>query len=147
MNFRELQGKFNTFKKRMDPETIEREKRIERKKGIIKGFAVGSIIAGVAALLLSPDKGENNRKRAKEELEKVKETLETNLVKGKKTLIRVYEDTKEIIDEKKDVLTGRSKSEDEMNILDEDFEETEGDSEETEVNLKGIESEETDDEY
>ena len=147
MNFRELQGKFNTIKKRMDPETIEREKRIERKKGIIKGFAVGSIIAGVATLFLSPDNGKNNRKRVKEELEKVKDTLEVNFVKGKKGLIRVYEDTKEIIDEKKEVLIGKLKPDDGMNILDEDFEETGGDFEETEADLNETEDEETDDEY
>jgi hypothetical protein len=52
MNLRELQEKFNTIKRRMDPETIEREKRIERKKGMIRGFALGSVIAGITALLL-----------------------------------------------------------------------------------------------
>ncbi|MDI9475223.1 MAG: YtxH domain-containing protein [Natronincolaceae bacterium] len=132
MNLRELQEKFNTIKRRMDPETIEREKRIERKKGMIRGFALGSVIAGITALLLSPDNGENNRKRAKEELEKVKDILKTNIARGGERIIQVYEDAREIIDDKKDMLTERLKTDDGMNVLEEDFEETEEDSDEVE---------------
>ncbi|HZX21844.1 MAG TPA: YtxH domain-containing protein [Clostridia bacterium] len=132
MNFRELQERFNTIKRRMDPETIEREKRIERKKGMIKGFALGSIIAGTAALFLSPDNGENNRKRAKKELEKAKDILEANIAKGGKRIIQVYEDAKEIIDDKKSMLTERFKTDDGMNVLEENFEEMEEDLDETE---------------
>ena len=133
MYIRELQERFNMIKRRLDPETIEREKRAERKKGMVKGFAIGSIIAGITALFLSPDTGENNRKKAKEELEKVKDVLETNIAEGKEKLVQVYEETKEIIEDKKNVLAGKLKpdgeSDDETDILEEAFEEIEDDSE------------------
>lgn len=136
MYIRELQEKFNMIKKRLDPETIEREKRAERKKGMVKGFAMGSIIAGIIALFLSPDSGKNNRKKAKEELEKVKDVLEANIAEGKEKLIQVYEETREIIEDKKNVLAGKLKpddeSDDEPDILEEDFEQMEDDLEETE---------------
>lgn len=136
MYIRELQERFNMIKRRLDPETIEREKRAERKKGMVKGFAIGSIIAGITALFLSPDTGENNRKKAKEELEKVKDVLETNIAEGKEKLVQVYEETKEIIEDKKNVLAGKLKpdgeSDDETDILEEAFEEIEDDSEEIE---------------
>lgn len=140
MNFRELQERFNTIKRRMDPETIEEEKRIARKKGMIKGFALGSIVAGITALFLSPDNGENNRKRAKEELEKVKDILEVNIAKGRRRIIQVYEDTREIIDDKKNMLTERLKTDDRMNVLEEDFEEME-------ENSDGMEHGETEDSH
>ena len=131
MYIRGLQEKFNMIRRRLDPETIEREKRAERKKGMVKGFAIGSIVAGITALFLSPDTGENNRKKAKEELEKVKDVLETNIAEGKEKLIQVYEETREIIEDKKDVLAGKLKqddeSDDELSILEEDFEEIEKD--------------------
>lgn len=136
MYIRGLQEKFNMIRRRLDPETIEREKRAERKKGMVKGFAIGSIVAGITALFLSPDTGENNRKKAKEELEKVKDVLEINIAEGKEKLIQVYEETREIIEDKKDVLAGKLKqddeSDDEPSILEEDFEEIEEDSEEIE---------------
>lgn len=93
---------------------------------------MGSVIAGITALLLSPDNGENNRKRAKEELEKVKDILKTNIARGGERIIQVYEDAREIIDDKKDMLTERLKTDDGMNVLEEDFEETEEDSDEVE---------------
>ncbi len=131
MYIRELQERFNMIKRRLDPETIEREKRAERKKGMVKGFAMGSIIAGITALFLSPDTGENNRKKAKEELEKVKDVLEVNIAEGKEKLVQVYEETKEIIEDKKNVLAGKFKpddeSDDETDILEKDFEQVEDD--------------------
>ncbi len=140
MYIRGLQEKFNMIRRRLDPETIEREKRAERKKGMVKGFAIGSIVAGITALFLSPDTGENNRKKAKEELEKVKDVLETNIAEGKEKLIQVYEETREIIEDKKDVLAGKLKqddeSDDEPSILGEDFEEIEDDSEEIEEDFQ-----------
>ena len=140
MYIRGLQEKFNMIRRRLDPETIEREKRAERKKGVVKGFAIGSIVAGITALFLSPDTGENNRKKAKEELEKVKDVLETNIAEGKEKLIQVYEETREIIEDKKDVLAGKLKqddeSDDEPSILGEDFEEIEDNSKEIEEDFQ-----------
>lgn len=122
MNIKELQNRVNMFKRRMDPKIIEREKRAEKKKGVAKGFAIGSVIAGITALFLSPDSGKNNRKKAKEELDKAKDILGVNLVEGKEKLSQVYEDTKEVIKDKKDLLTEKLNLKDEMNILEEEFE-------------------------
>lgn len=145
MNIKDLQERLNTIKRRIDPEILEKEKRIERRKGMVKGFAIGGIIAGVTALFLSPDNGRKNRKRAKEELEKIKDILETNVTVGKKKLIQVYEDTKEIIEDKKGVLTEKLKSCGKSDDLEEYFEETEEyfedaeeDSEDAEEDFEGI---------
>ncbi|HZK58032.1 MAG TPA: YtxH domain-containing protein [Clostridia bacterium] len=142
MYFKELQERFNTLRKRMDPETIKEEKRVERRKGMVKGFAIGSMIAGIAALFLSPGDGENNRKKAKEGFKKAKNILETNIVTGKEKLVQVYENTKEAIDEGKNVLTEKLRPNSEMNILEEDFEEIGGDSEEVEKDLEEMKDEE-----
>ncbi|HZK02486.1 MAG TPA: YtxH domain-containing protein [Anaerovoracaceae bacterium] len=134
-----LQEKFNTFKRQMDPETIEKEKKAERRKGIVKGFAVGSVIAGITALFLSPDSGKNNREKAKKELDKAKDILGTGIEDGKKKLAQVYEDTKEVIKEKRDALTEKPEPGYDMNVLDENFEILKEDSEETGEDLEEIE--------
>lgn len=125
MYLRDLQSRVYGLKRRLDPEIVEMEKRMERQKGLVRGIAIGSILAGITALLLSPDSGENNRKRAKEELEKTKEILEVNLSEGKKKLSQIYEDTRGVINSKKNQLKGDihfSDYGDDMNILDDDFE-------------------------
>ncbi|MBU5677125.1 YtxH domain-containing protein [Alkaliphilus sp. MSJ-5] len=126
MHIKELQKKVENIRRRLDPEVIEREKRIEKTKGLVKGAAIGSIIAGATALFLSPDSGKNNRKKAKEELEKAKEVLETNLNEGREKLSKVYELKKETIEAKKNMLKEKLDLNDNMNIIDDiDLEEIE----------------------
>lgn len=126
MHIKELQKKVENIRRRLDPEVIEREKRIENTKGLVKGVAIGSIVAGATALFLSPDSGKNNRKKAKEELEKAKEVLETNLNEGREKLSKIYESKKETIEAKKNMLKEKLDLNDNMNIIDDvDFEEIE----------------------
>ncbi len=126
MHIKELQKKVENIRRRLDPEVIEREKRIEKTKGLAKGVAIGSILAGATALFLSPDSGKNNRKKAKEELEKAKEVLETNLNEGREKLSKVYELKKETIEAKKNMLKEKLDLNDNMNIIDDiDLEEIE----------------------
>lgn len=126
MHIKELQKKVENIRRRLDPEVIEREKRIENTKGLVKGVAIGSIVAGATALFLSPDSGKNNRKKAKEELEKAKEVLETNLNEGREKLSKIYELKKETIEAKKNMLKEKLDLNDNMNIIDDvDFEEIE----------------------
>jgi len=126
MDIKELQKKVEDIRKRLDPEVIEREKKIENKKGIAKGIAIGSIIAGATALFLSPDSGKNNRKKAKEELEKAKELLETNIVEGREKLTQVYDTQIQSIEAKKNILKDKFNLTNDMNVIDEmDLEELE----------------------
>lgn len=117
MNIRELQKKMENVRKRLDPEVIEREKKIEKRKGIAKGVAIGSLVAGMTALFLSPDSGKNNRKKAKEELEKAKELLEENIIEGKEKLSKVYDIQKETIESKKNILKEKLNLNHDMNSI------------------------------
>lgn len=128
------------IRRRLDPEIVEMEKRLERQKGIITGIAagiaIGSVLASVTTLLVSPDSGENNRRKAKEELEKRKELLEINLMEGKNKLSQIYEDTKEKINSKKRALEEGLEfdyDEDDMNILEDDYDDYEDFDEEIEI--------------
>lgn len=119
MDIKQLQRKMKDVKRRLDPKEIEREKNLEHAKGIVKGAAVGGIIASVTALFLSPDSGKNNRKKAKKELEKAKDALEANLTEGKEKLSQIYDNKKELIEEKKNLLKEKFSVEEDLNIIDE----------------------------
>lgn len=126
MDIKQLQRKMKDVKRRLDPKEIEREKNLEHAKGIMKGAAVGGIIASVTALFLSPDSGKNNRKKAKKELEKAKkelekakDALEANLTEGKEKLSQIYDNKKELIEEKKNLLKEKFSVEEDLNIIDE----------------------------
>jgi len=118
MDIKELQKKMENLRKRLDPEVIEREKKIEKTKGIAKGIAIGSIIAGATALFLSPDSGKNNRKKAKEELEKTKELLEINILEGREKLSEIYDTQIESIETKKNILKEKLNLTDDIKVID-----------------------------
>ena len=100
MNLKELNERLERVRDRVDPKRIEREKKIERKRSLAKGIALGTFLGGVAGLFFAPDKGENTRKKTKEELDRVKNILEANIVEGKVKLEDFVEEKKEIITEK-----------------------------------------------
>lgn len=123
MYFREFHNKFCGLRRRLDPEIVEMEKRLERQKGLATGLILGSVLASITTLLLAPDSGKNNRQKAREELEKTREILEANIVEGKKKLSQIYDETKEAIVNKKRALEGQMDYDDNdgMNVLEEDF--------------------------
>ncbi|MDR5659895.1 YtxH domain-containing protein [Serpentinicella sp. ANB-PHB4] len=100
MYIRNAQEKIETVKKMLDGRKIQEEKNNERKKGITKGLIAGTVIGGLAGLFFAPDKGENTRKKTKEELSKVKDQLQTNFAEGKEKLTEIYADQKEIVEDK-----------------------------------------------
>lgn len=100
MNLKRMEEKVEAVKKMLDPDRAKREKAKERKKGIAKGLALGTFIGGLVGVFYAPDKGENTRKKAKEELEKAKEILENNIIEGKEKLGDFVEDKKEVFNEK-----------------------------------------------
>jgi len=100
MNLKELNERLERVRDRVDPKRIEREKKIERKRGLAKGLALGTFLGGIAGLFFAPDKGENTRKKTKEELDRVKNILEANIVEGKVKLGDFVEEKKEAISEK-----------------------------------------------
>ena len=100
MNLKNLNDKLESLRELVDPKRIQKEKKIERKKSIAKGLALGTFIGGIAGIFFAPDKGENTRKKTKEELDRVKNILEANIVEGKVKLEDFVEEKKEVISEK-----------------------------------------------
>lgn len=94
MNLRNFQTRVQEFKKRLDPNRIEREKCAAKRIGIVKGLAWGTLVGGIVGVLFAPDKGENTRKKAKDEIIKAKENLEVGLDQGKEKLVEMYENNK-----------------------------------------------------
>jgi gas vesicle protein len=50
---------------------------MDNKTGILVAFAVGAAAGGVAALLLAPDRGENTRRRIREETDRLVKDAKT----------------------------------------------------------------------
>ncbi|SNR96634.1 Gas vesicle protein [Anaerovirgula multivorans] len=111
MNLKDFQRKTAEIKQLLDPKRAEKEKKEEKKKAMTAGLALGAFFGGLAGIFFAPDKGENTRKKTKEELEKIKENLQTsviegkeklevNLAEGKEKLSEIYEDKKEVFSEK-----------------------------------------------
>ncbi len=121
MDIKRLNERVEHIKNLLDPETTKRQRRLERGKGIAKGLALGTLIGGLAGVFLAPDTGENNRKKAKEELEKAKETLETNLKEGKTKLAELVDENKDIFKDKMIIISDKNKR-DEDNFDEEDLE-------------------------
>ena len=63
MNLRNFQTRVQEFKKKLDPNRIEREKRAARRIGIVKGLVWGTLVGGIVGVFFAPDKGENTRKK------------------------------------------------------------------------------------
>lgn len=99
MDFKKLQQRAENFRNMLDRNHLEEkrmvEKEKERKKGITKGLFLGTIIGGLAGIFFAPDTGANTRTKTKEELEKIKESLEVGIEEGKEKIAVIYEDKKE----------------------------------------------------
>lgn len=120
MNMREIENRVNHLKNLLDPERARREKRAERSKGLMKGLALGAFLGGLAGVLFAPDKGENTRQKAREELEKAKEILEVNYAVGKEKVSEFVEDQKEVLEEKMVVLKNKLNSKTACSLDDEE---------------------------
>ncbi|WP_034328555.1 YtxH domain-containing protein [Alkaliphilus transvaalensis] len=100
MDRRVIQERVEHIRSLLDPERAKREKRVERSRGIAKGIAVGTLLGGLAGIFFAPDKGKNTRKKTKEELEKAKEILETNIQEGKGKFSEFMEERKSLLNGK-----------------------------------------------
>ncbi|KAB3529238.1 YtxH domain-containing protein [Alkaliphilus serpentinus] len=118
MNLRNIQSRVEHLKEMLDPQKRKREKAVERKKGLVKGLALGTFIGGLVGVFYAPDKGENTRKRAKEELEKAKEVIQNNIVEGKEKFGDFYDEKKDVIGEKMVILKEKMKARENAAITD-----------------------------
>ncbi len=129
MSLENFQKRVTELKRLLDPERIEREKERERKKSLARGLALGSLLGSLAGIFFAPDKGENTRQKTKDELDKIKENLEfnivegkqkleVNLVEGKEKLTEVYKQKKEVVSEKLSSL--KEKTSCQPNIVEDD---------------------------
>lgn len=131
MDLKELRKKTEEWKQLFDPKRIEKERREEKRRAMTTGLALGAFFGGLAGIFFAPDKGENTRKKTKDELEKLKDNLQTNivegkekleinLVEGKEKLTEIYEEKKEVFSQKVGNLKEKMKSSCEPNIVEED---------------------------
>ncbi|SET65898.1 Gas vesicle protein [Natronincola peptidivorans] len=131
MDLNKLQKKTQELKQLLDPKRAEKQKQEEKKKAMTKGLALGALLGSVAGIFFAPDKGENTRKKTKEELEKIKDNLQTNIVEGKEKLdinlaegkeklAEVYEDKKVVFSEKVSAIKEKVKSSCEPNVVEEE---------------------------
>lgn len=104
MDIRKLQRRAENLRNLLDYNRydeirmIERER--ERRRGVRNGLILGSIIGGLVGVLFAPDTGANTRKKTKEELDRLKENLEVGIEEGREKLSEIYEDKKEVIENK-----------------------------------------------
>ncbi|QUH24619.1 YtxH domain-containing protein [Serpentinicella alkaliphila] len=104
MDIRKLQRRAENLRNLLDYNRydeirmIERER--ERRRGVRNGLILGSIIGGLVGVLFAPDTGANTRKKTKEELDRLKGNLEVGIEEGKEKLSEIYEDKKEVIENK-----------------------------------------------
>lgn len=97
---REAQSRLSQLRNLLDPERARRERQAEQAKGLLKGLALGGVIGGLAGIFFAPDKGENTRQRAKEELDRAKAVLGANIELGKEKVAEFVEEQKEVFGEK-----------------------------------------------
>lgn len=95
MDLRNVQERVLTLKQMLDPSRIEREKRAERRRGLVKGLMIGAVLGGLAGVLLAPDTGKNNRRKAREELQRIKDIVEENALEGREKFSKIVSDGKE----------------------------------------------------
>ncbi|ABR47476.1 hypothetical protein Amet_1270 [Alkaliphilus metalliredigens QYMF] len=111
MNVKDLQSRVDKVRDLLDPNRIERQKKKARQEGVVKGIAFGAIIGSITGIFFAPDKGENTRKKTKEELEKAKDKLEVNLEIAKDKFEVNFEEGKEkfseVVDTKKEVVLSK----------------------------------------
>ncbi|AOY76101.1 YtxH domain-containing protein [Clostridium formicaceticum] len=131
MNLKNAQKKVKELRLLLDPKAAAKAKKEERKRVMKKGLALGTFFGGLAGIFLAPDSGENTRRKTKEELEKIKENLQTNITEGKEKLgvnfeegkekiVELYEDKKEVISQTFSTLKEKIKPHIEPNIVEEE---------------------------
>ncbi|MBM7616291.1 YtxH domain-containing protein [Alkaliphilus hydrothermalis] len=129
MNRKDIKQRVDYIKSLLDPETAKRQKRKERSRGLAKGLAVGTLLGGIAGVFFAPDKGENTRMKAKGELDKAKDVLETNFQEGKSKLSNIVESKKGFLKDGIVVVKDKNNSHnifvEEEDLLDEELEKEE----------------------
>ncbi len=137
MFFRDFQGKISELRDLLNTERFEREKREAKRKSMTKGFVLGALVGGIVGVLYAPDKGENTRQKTKEELEKIKDSLESNLTEGKDklevNLLEGKEKLSHVLTDKFSTIKEKCSKINEPNIVEE---------EELEIEIDGLREEE-----
>lgn len=100
MYWRELKNRFEVLAEFADSERLNRIKKEERRKGCANGLVVGAVIGVVIGLLYAPDKGENTRRKAKEEIRRAGDVLSVQYSEGREKMTDLFEDSKEIVVDK-----------------------------------------------
>ncbi|PHS35054.1 MAG: hypothetical protein COA82_05835 [Alkaliphilus sp.] len=117
MYWRELRNKLEVLAELADSERLRNIKREERRKGCAKGLVIGAVIGGVIGILFAPEKGETTRRKTKEEIKRASDIISIHCSEGREKVSDLYEESKEILVEKAEVIKNKMKNTSSEGIL------------------------------
>lgn len=117
MYWRELRNKLEVLAELADSERLRNIKKEERRKGCANGLVIGAVIGGVIGILFAPDKGETTRRKTKEEIKRASDIISIHCSEGREKVSDLYEESKEILVEKAEVIKSKMKNTSSEGIL------------------------------
>lgn len=117
MYWRELRNKLEVLAELADSERLRNIKKEERRKGYANGLVIGAVIGGVIGILFAPDKGEATRRKTKEEIKRASDIISIHCSEGREKVSDLYEESKEILVEKAEVIKSKMKNTSSEGIL------------------------------
>ena len=117
MYWRELRNKLEVLAELADSERLRNIKKEERRKGYANGLVIGAVIGGVIGILFAPDKGETTRRKTKEEIKRASDIISIHCSEGREKVSDLYEESKEILVEKAEVIKSKMKNTSSEGIL------------------------------